>query len=204
VAVIGLLTRLAPSTVFPFLSIFIVDVLGGTALDAGLVIGVLGVTSILSQLSSGIVGDRFGKWRMLGIGAVLSGVTAPLLLFATDLLGVYILLPAASVAIYLSQPMLSALVGDIAQEHERGRAYGAYGVVRDTAFIIGPLIGGGMIELFSLFTGIGFDVTIYYLFGMRVLILVGAAVVAVLSLPLILGVDTVYKDQPTSLEEHVA
>ncbi len=203
-AVLGFLMQLAPVMIFPFLSIFITEVLDGTILDVGLVIGILGMTAIVAQLSSGVMGDRFGKWLVLGVSTVLATAAAPLLLFITDLPSVYILLPASMVVVTFGQPMLAALVGDIAKEEERGSTYGAFGVVRDSSMIVGPLLGGGMMQLFSLLFGTGIAINIYYLFGFRILVLAVAAAVAYRSLSALRQVDTAARREPHAVEEHSA
>ncbi|MEM1986067.1 MAG: MFS transporter [Nitrososphaeria archaeon] len=127
--------------------IFISDVLNGTELDIGIIIGAGGVLGLIAQFFAGSLGDRYGKWIILEVGVFIAALISPSLLLIQNLLQAYIILPIMMCCNMISSPMLTALVGDAVPSDERGAGYGAYGIVRDFSLIIGSPLGGVVLEL---------------------------------------------------------
>ncbi|MGB9726947.1 MAG: MFS transporter [Nitrososphaeria archaeon] len=126
--------------------IFISDVLNGTELDIGIIIGFGGVLGFIAQYIAGSLGDRYGKWLILEIGVFIAALISPTLLLIQNMFHAYIILPTVMCCNMISSPMLTALVGDAVPSDERGTGYGAYGIVRDFSLIIGSPIGGLVLE----------------------------------------------------------
>ncbi len=126
--------------------IFISDVLNGTELDIGIIIGFGGVLGFIAQYIAGSLGDRYGKWLVLEIGVFIAALISPTLLLIQNMFHAYIILPTVMCCNMISSPMLTALVGDAVPSDERGTGYGAYGIVRDFSLIIGSPIGGLVLE----------------------------------------------------------
>lgn len=127
--------------------IFISDVLSGTELDIGIIVGAGGVLGLIIQFFAGALGDKYGKWLILEVGVLFSAIISPALLLIQNLMQAYILLPIVMGCNMISSPMLTALVGDAVPSDERGTGYGAYGIVRDLSLIVGSPLGGAVIEL---------------------------------------------------------
>lgn len=127
--------------------IFISDVLNGTELDIGIIIGVGGILGLVTQFFAGSLGDKYGKWLVLEIGVFIAALLSPTLLLIQNIFQAYIILPIVMCCNMISSPMLTALVGDAVPSDERGTGYGAYGIVRDFSLIIGSPLGGFILEL---------------------------------------------------------
>ncbi len=151
--------------------IFISDVLNGTELDIGLIVGVGGVLGLITQFFVGSLGDRYGKWLILEVGVFIAATLSPTLLLIQNLLQAYIILPIVMCCNMISSPMLTALVGDAVPSDERGTGYGAYGVVRDFSLIIGSPLGGFILELSRKFFGASLLQSLRILFIFRSLML---------------------------------
>ena len=130
-AISALVLQTSLSLLQGYTPIFISDVLGGSELDIGIIIGLGGVLGLVSQYIAGSLGDRYGKWLVLEIGVFVAALISPTLLLIQNMFQAYILLPIVMCLNMISSPMLTALVGDAVPSDERGTGYGAYGIVRD-------------------------------------------------------------------------
>jgi len=145
-AISALVLQTSLSLLQGYTPIFISDVLGGSELDIGVIIGLGGVLGLVSQYIAGSLGDRYGKWLILEIGVFVVALTSPILLLIQNMYQAYIILPIVMCLNMISSPMLTALVGDAVPSDERGTGYGAYGIVRDLSLIIGSPLGGLVLE----------------------------------------------------------
>ncbi len=100
-------------------------------------------------VTMGTLGDRVGRRRILMIGATAFGfaslfaafaTTAPMLILARALLGI----AGATIA----PSTLSLVVNLFSNESERNRAIGIWGTAFALGGLIGPLIGGVLLEFF--------------------------------------------------------
>ncbi|MCU0504355.1 MAG: MFS transporter [Chloroflexi bacterium] len=162
--------------VFPFLTIYLVESLGATAAEAGLVTALYSVCSIVSGAAGGWLADRVGRRRVMIVSVGLSGIVIALMGRAGDLGQIAALTMVLGLVDPAFVPAARAAVADVVPEDRRPRAYGLLSVANAVGWIAGPAIGAGLASL-------GYDV-LFLISG----ILVGAfAIIAWAWLPETLG-----------------
>ena len=187
----ALIWQSAPSLTMIFMPVYVTDVLGGTEFDVGVLMGIVGVLTMVTQYAAGVIGDRHGKWRVLHYSSLIGLATSPLLFFVTSRPTAYLLYPISMAAMGLGQPMMTALVGDALPMSERGVGYGAYGVIRDVSMVIGAFLSGSAIQVLSDTMGIDVGQGVHYVFLIRVFVIAFAAYYVWRNLKAFKEVDTV-------------
>ncbi|HEY8609575.1 MAG TPA: MFS transporter [Noviherbaspirillum sp.] len=110
--------------------------------DASLVITVFSIAYGLSQLFFGPVGDRYGKYFVIGCAALACAVTALLCALAPGfgpLLGARLLAGATAAAII---PLSMAWIGDVIPYHQRQPVLARFLIGQILGLAAGVLVGG--------------------------------------------------------------
>ncbi len=160
------------SLFFPFLTIYLVQTLGASAAEAGLVIAAYSLCSIVSGVVGGWLADRVGRRPVL-IGSIsCTTVLVLAMAFAAEAwqVGVVMLLLGCTDPAFV--PAARAAVADTVDETRRPRAFGLLGVANAVGWIAGPVIGAGLSVM-------GYPV----LFAISGLLIALYVVIAVLWLP---------------------
>jgi MFS family permease len=132
------------SLVFPFLTIYLTSVLGASAAEAGLVIGLYSVASIASNAVGGWLADRIGR-RAVMIGSIsATTVVIAAMGLVTDLRGIGALTLLLGLVDPAFVPAARAAVADVVPPERRPRAYGLLGVAAAVGWIAGPSVGAGL------------------------------------------------------------
>lgn len=162
--------------VFPFLTIYLVEKLGATAAEAGLVTALYSVCSIASGAVGGWLADRFGRRRVMIVSIASTGVVIALMGRTGSLATIALLTVVLGIVDPPFVPAARAAVSDVVREDRRPRAYGLLSVANAVGWIAGPAIGAGLSSL-------GYDV-LFLVAG----ILIGSfAIIAFTWLPETLG-----------------
>ena len=162
--------------VFPFLTIYLVENLGASAAEAGLVTALYSVCSIVSGATGGWLADRVGRRPVMIVSVATTGVVIALMGRAVDLPQIALLTVILGLVDPAFVPAARAAVADVVPEDRRPRAFGLLSVANAVGWIAGPAIGAGLASL-------GYDV-LFLIAG----ILVGAfAIIAYAWLPETLG-----------------
>jgi MFS family permease len=123
--VASFLNDFAWETVVMLLPLFIVNVLGASALAVGVVEGVGDATSTVAKLVSGILADRTGsRKRLTAAGYLLAGLSRPLLYFVTFWQGALVIRFTERLGKGIRTSPRDALLADSTPEGETGRAFG--------------------------------------------------------------------------------
>ena len=96
----------------------------------------------------GVLGDRWGRKRMLMTGLVLFGLTSLLSAYSQDpgqLIAARAFMGLGGAAI---TPVTLSIISDVFDPRERGRAIGIWTASVGLAIVIGPLLGGFLLEHF--------------------------------------------------------
>ncbi|MEZ5185768.1 MAG: MFS transporter [Candidatus Nanopelagicales bacterium] len=96
----------------------------------------------------GVLGDRYGRKRILVIGMLLFGFASGLSAFATDPMQLILARGFMGVGGASVLPVTLAIITVVFPPHERGRAIGLWAASVGGAVAIGPLLGGFLLEHF--------------------------------------------------------
>ena len=131
-----------------FLPLFIISQEGGTVLQAGLFFFVQELAHMLLRPVGGKLSDKYGQSLIIIFGMVLLSLGLYLLTNLTDNL---FLLPAILFGIGqgLIFPSSVALLSKSARGNYLGAAMGFYGALRNFGKVIGPIIAGILLSVFS-------------------------------------------------------
>ena len=135
------------SLFFPFLTIYLVQTLGASAAQAGLVVAAYSVFSVVSGIGGGWLADRIGRRPVL-IGSI--SCTAVLVLsmaMATQTWHVAVVMLLLGCIDPAFVPAARAAVADTVEEARRPRAFGLLSVANAVGWIAGPVIGAGLSSL---------------------------------------------------------
>ena len=158
---------------------------GGSPLYASVVLAGIIFVLAFTQPFFGHLSDRYGRDRLMMLGMLcLIGlfVTAIAILRGNlKLLDVAPLVAIFAVGSFAFAPAALASLGDLAPERGRGTTMGVYSVVISLGTIIGPLLGGYLLDRYGL-------VSLFYA-GLMILI-------AALGVAIIIGVPNLRKFEP--------
>jgi len=139
---VSFIDRVGGTLLFPFFSLYITQKFNVGMTQAGMILGLFSIFGLFGGMIGGALTDRFGRRKIIIIGLVFSAVSTLTLglvnQFAT-------LIPLAVVIGLLSHfagPAHDAMIADILPEKQRNEGFGILRVVGNTAWIIGPTIGG--------------------------------------------------------------
>jgi multidrug resistance protein len=121
--------------------------LGASPTMVGLLFASFGVTALLVAIPMGVVSDRVGRRGPIVVGFVGLAVASVMLAFAAGLPSLFAARLAQGAADAVTWVVGLALIADLFDPAERGRASGIVMSGASSAFVIGPSLGGWMYEL---------------------------------------------------------
>jgi MFS family permease len=132
----------------PVVPLFAVT-LGASTSEVGLINSSFLLMAGVLALPLGLLGDRWGRRRLVSFGLVIASATSLLLYWSQtpmQLVGIYL---GFGVGLAMIGPSLMAQVADISPPSHYGRAYGWYTSSIFTAMSLGPAVGGIMAHAFG-------------------------------------------------------
>jgi MFS family permease len=153
VVAVSFIDRIGGTLLFPFFALYITQRFGVGMTQAGVVLGMFSVFSLLGGMFGGALTDRFGRRRLILFGLIFSALSTLSLGLVNDYA---LLLPVAAVIGLLADvagPAHQAMIADILPEEKRQEGFGILRVVANISWIIGPVIGGFVADrsFFALF-----------------------------------------------------
>ncbi len=122
----------------------------------GILISVYGFVVALFQPIMGALADYLGRRKILiQVGLGLIAVCTLTFIFASKYLDLLILRTLQGVAVAITVPAALSLMSAITKKETRGSAMGVYSTFRMIGFVLGPMIGGFLLDHF------GFDAAFY-------------------------------------------
>ncbi|MFZ5939086.1 MAG: MFS transporter [Bacteroidota bacterium] len=165
------LRQLGLLLVMPFLSVYALNLEGGSTALAGLAIGLYGLTQAVFQIPNGLISDRVGRKPVVLI--TMSIYTAGLALAALSTNIHLLLIARALQGAGAVSAVLFSWIGDEIPEDRRNRAM-AYpgmfvGITSVFSFIVGPLLVHfvNVSQVFWICTGLSALSVLYVAFMMR-------------------------------------
>lgn len=131
-----------------------VPLLGVTITESlliGLALSLFGFLNSFSQPLTGRLSDRLGKRKaLIMVGLALLGVASGAFIFVTSYWAVLVLRAIQGIGAALTIPSTVALVNELAASAtERGNNFGVFNTFRLIGFGFGPIIAGGVIEVWG-------------------------------------------------------
>jgi len=123
--------------------------LGAKDLSVATVSGLYIVFLALFQIFTGALADRYGKRKMIVVGAFLAAFSSILCVLVRSWEQLLVLRAFGGVADAIAGPALLALVVELSGKR-RGRAMGFFRSSQGLAFVVGPTLGGAIAHLFSI------------------------------------------------------
>jgi MFS family permease len=147
---VSLLMDVSSEMIHSLLPLFMVTVLGASALTVGVIEGIAESTALLVKVFSGVLSDYLGKRKGLAVfGYALGALTKPMFALAS---GVGMVLAARfldRIGKGIRGAPRDALLSEIAPAGIRGAAFGLRQSLDTVGAFLGPLIGVGLMLLWA-------------------------------------------------------
>ncbi len=147
---VSLLMDVSSEMIHSLLPLFMVSVLGASALTVGVIEGIAESTALLVKVFSGVLSDYLGKRKVLALfGYAMGTLTKPMFALAT---GVGMVLTARfmdRVGKGVRGAPRDALVAEITPAEIRGAAFGLRQSLDTVGAFLGPLLGAGLMLLWA-------------------------------------------------------
>ncbi len=147
---VSLLMDISSEMIHSLLPLFMVTVLGASALAVGVIEGIAESTALLVKVFSGVLSDYLGRRKGLAVfGYALGALTKPMFAMAS---GVGMVLTARfldRVGKGVRGAPRDALIADIAPMAIRGAAFGLRQSLDTVGAFLGPLLGVGLMLLWA-------------------------------------------------------
>lgn len=145
---VSFLTDISSELIFTLMPLFLVNVLGTATVVIGLIEGVAESTASLLKLLSGWLSDRLGNRKNLSfIGYAFSTLSKPFMLIAGAWSSIMAIRFADRVGKGIRAAPRDALVGDSADEDNRGMAYGFHKAMDTAGAALGLILAAGIVYL---------------------------------------------------------
>jgi MFS transporter, DHA1 family, multidrug resistance protein len=152
--------------VWPLIPLYAHD-LGATGLQLGLIISSFPLARTLFNPPMGRLSDLTGRRRILCVGLLLYALLSVLYILASRVETLFAVRFLHGFASVLVVPVAMAMVGDIAPRNRQGLYMGTLNMAVMLGLGLGPMLGGGIRELF------GMDAAFYSMGGLTLLTLLG-------------------------------
>ena len=147
---VSLLMDVSSEMIHSLLPLFMVTVLGASALTVGVIEGMAQSTALIAKVFSGVLSDYLGKRKLLVvIGYALGTLTKPMFALATTASMVLTARLLDRVGKGVRGAPRDALLADITPVEIRGAAFGLRQSLDTAGAFIGPLIGVALMLLWA-------------------------------------------------------
>ncbi len=147
---VSLFMDVSSEMIHSLLPVFMVSVLGASALSVGFIEGIAEATAQIVKIFSGTISDRLGQRKLLAvIGYGVAAVTKPLFPLAGSLGWVLAARFIDRIGKGIRGAPRDALIGDIAPAELRGAAYGLRQTMDTVGAFAGPLLAIGLMALLA-------------------------------------------------------
>lgn len=138
---VSMFADISSEMIHSLLPVFLVSVLGASALAVGLIEGIAESTALITKVFSGTLSDYLGRRKFLtALGYALAAFTKPLFPLAPSVAWVVTARFIDRIGKGIRGAPRDALVGDIAPLHLRGACYGLRQSLDTVGAFAGPLI----------------------------------------------------------------
>ncbi len=138
---VSMLMDVSSEMIHALLPIYMVSVLGASALSVGIIEGIAEATAAITKIFSGVLSDRLGKRKLLAaLGYGLAALTKPIFPLATTLDWLVAARFVDRIGKGIRGAPRDALVADITPPPLRGAAFGLRQTLDTVGAFLGPLV----------------------------------------------------------------
>lgn len=119
---------------------YVLDLPGGTVSQAGLVTTIFLLSVILVRPFSGLILEKFGRKRMLGLSMLAFAVSTFSYVLTEDIKLLLILRFIHGVSFSIATTVTLSIAADIVPPERRGEGLGYFGMSMNLAVVVGPFI----------------------------------------------------------------
>lgn len=147
-SIFNFIDRLHMGFILFALPLLILDVLGLDPSKRGMALGIFAIPFILLQYPIGKLSDKIGRFKPLVIGSFFYGIIMCFVGFAGSFgfISLVAILFVLGIFSGITSPPNMALVGDCIRKEDRAMGMGFFNFVGNLGIIIGPLIGGALVN----------------------------------------------------------
>jgi MFS family permease len=138
----GTLINRLGTMVQPFFAFYLTGARGLSVAQTGVILGVFGAGTLVSQLLAGWLADRFGRRRTLTGGMFATAALMLVLAYSSAVPVITVCMLLLGVAIDIYRPASTALVADVIPQPQRPKAFGLLFWAVNLGFTGGVLTGG--------------------------------------------------------------
>ena len=124
---------------------------GATFLDLGYIGTASAVTYAIAPILVGHLADHVNRWRLFALALLINSVTTIALVFSRNVNDIFLIRSLGGLGYAFFWPSAEILVLDSASREKRVREMRWFSVSWGSAFLIGPLVGGIIIQYFGFF-----------------------------------------------------
>lgn len=157
-----ILANIAGDMVFSFLPLYLTR-LGASAAQVGMAFTLAGIVPLVLQIFGGALSDSFGRLRTVALGSTIATLGYFLFIFAHSWVWVLIALCLEFVSGALVGPTYGAFVAEQSDELTRGRVFGLCNGFFMLVAIVGPPLGGALVEAYGFHTMLTVSFMLYTL-----------------------------------------
>lgn len=126
------------------------NVLNIPASLGGLLLAFFSLPGIFLSYLFGKISDKLGKKIILFVGMLIMGISLLIFSFSNNLILIMAIALVISCGWVLSMVSLNSLIVDISYKHKKGKIVGIWNFFMDIGFVIGPLFGGLIADIFGI------------------------------------------------------
>jgi MFS family permease len=139
---VSFIDKVGGTLVFPFFALYVTQKFHVGMTEAGIVLGIIAFFGFIGSMIGGALTDRFGRRKPILFGLVFSALSSLTLGFANSFGLLYPLAVLIGLLSDVGGPAHGAMIADILPERQRQEGFGILRVAGNTAWIIGPTVGG--------------------------------------------------------------
>ncbi|MHA1907563.1 MAG: MFS transporter [Candidatus Thorarchaeota archaeon] len=159
--------------------------------EIGVFFGIMGIVTVFGNIIFGKASDRVGRKWLIVIGSLVGAVSLYIFMTATDTTGFYFGGIVLGIGLSMRGPTIQAMTADLTDESAYGSVMGLMGAVSNSAYVVGPLLAGGLYDQ----TGNGTTAL-----GVAVVMSIAGAIVASIGLPRTIVRKTVARGESPEVE----
>jgi predicted MFS family arabinose efflux permease len=116
--------------------------LGITPIEIGAFFGIMGVVMIFGSVVFGSISDRVGRTPLIVVGSLIGTIAMFMFALAFSFFDLALAGLVLGIGFSMRGPSIQALIADLTHPRSYGAVMGAYGAVSNSAYVVGPLLGG--------------------------------------------------------------